>query len=238
MTAEPCREWRESLGAYVLGHLPKDEMAATAAHLEGCDACRAEVESLSPLVQLLPMADPSRLAAAPAPPRELGDRIAARIGREQKAQRRRQRRFVFGLSGAAAAAAAAVLLVLVLASPGGGGDNSQTVAFRSLPHGVSISATLQPRAFGTQIRMDVHGIRSGTLCRVFLRRRDGTPMPAGSFVYRYGGNDEAVLTSALDLSNARAVGVRAGNRTFEESLRGGVGAEASSNLTTTDKEQS
>src|SRR2546425_13154455 len=64
MTVEGCREWRERLGAYVLGQLTKDERAATSAHIEGCAACRAEAESLAPLAELLPIADPAQLAAA------------------------------------------------------------------------------------------------------------------------------------------------------------------------------
>jgi Putative zinc-finger len=239
MTAEACREWRESLGAYVLGQLPGDEQAATSAHIEGCAACRAEVESLAPLAELLPLADPARLGAAPAPPAELGDRIATRIGREGRHRRlRRRRRFGFGF-GAAAAAATAALLAFVVFDGGSGSNNSQTVSFHSLPRGVAIAATLQPRPFGTQIRMDVSGIRSGTMCRVFLRRADGTRVPAGSFRYRYGaGRDAAVLSSALDLSAARAVGVRAGSRTFTAPLRHGVGAEAASKPKTTEKEYS
>jgi hypothetical protein len=241
MTAEACREWRESLGAYVLGQLPADERAATSAHVEGCAACRAEVESLAPLAELLPLADPGRLGTAPAPPAELGDRIATRIGREGRRRRLRQRRrFAFGFGAAAATATAAVLLALVVFNGGGGGSrNSQTVSFHSLPRGVAIAATLQPRPFGTQIRMDVSGIRSGTMCRVFLRRADGTRVPAGSFRYRYGaGRDAAVLSSALDLSAARAVGVRAGSRTFTAPLRQGIGAEAASKSKTTEKEYS
>jgi hypothetical protein len=225
MTAEGCREWRERL--------------ATSAHIEGCAACRVEAGSLAPLAELLPIADPAQLTTAPAPPAELADRIATRIARERRVKRRRQRRrLAIGLSGATAAAAAAtVLLAIVLSSPGTGAS-AQRVSFGSLPDGVAIGATLQPRPFGTEIRMNVHGIRSGTLCRVFLRRTDGTRMPAGSFRYRYGGTEQAVLTSALDLSAARAVGVRAGNRTFVAPLRHSVGAEATSNQKTTDKEYS
>jgi len=239
MTAEGCREWRERLGAYVLGHLTEDERAATSAHIEGCAACRAEAESLAPLAELLPIADPARLTTAPAPSAGLADRIAARIARERRVKRRRRRRrLAIGLSGATAAAATAtVLLAIVLSSPGTGAS-AQRVSFGSLPDGVAIGATLQPRPFGTEIRMNVHGIRSGTLCRVFLRRTDGTRMPAGSFRYRYAGTEQAVLTSALDLSAARAVGVRAGNRTFVAPLRRSVGAEATSKRTTTSKEYS
>ena len=124
MTAEGCREWRERLGAYVLGHLTEDERAATSAHIEGCAACRAEAESLAPLAELLAIADPAQLTTAPAPPAELADRIATRIAGERRVKRRRRqrRRLAIGLSGATAAAAAAtVLIAIVLSSPGSGG---------------------------------------------------------------------------------------------------------------------
>ena len=45
----------------------------------------------------------------------------------------------------------------------------QHVEFASLPTGVKIAATLEPHAYGTEIHMYVKGVRSGTLCRVFLR---------------------------------------------------------------------
>ena len=240
MTVEGCREWRERLGAFVLGQLSEGEHAATAAHIDGCADCRAEAEALAPVVELLPLADPDHIASAPAPPADLGERISSRIAAEQgrtRRHRRRRRGFALGFSAAAAAAAAAVAIAVV------GGDSAnnseagaQRVAFRSTPPGISISATMRPRPFGTEIRMDVHGIRSGTLCRVFLRRHDGSATPAGSFRYRYGGDSDEVLTSGLDLSAAEAVEVRAGNRTFVAPMRGGVGASNSSRHTTTEKE--
>jgi hypothetical protein len=39
-------------------------------------------------------------------------------------------------------------------------------------------------------------------------------VPAGTFRYRWGDDSTAVLSSALDLSRTRAIGVHAGNRTF------------------------
>jgi hypothetical protein len=60
----------------------------------------------------------------------------------------------------------------------------------------------------------VKGVRSGTLCRVFLRDADGRTFPAGSFRYRWGDDSEAELSSALDLSQATEIGVHAGGRTF------------------------
>jgi Putative zinc-finger len=210
-----CREWRESLGAYALGQLEGDERAGLEAHLDGCAQCRAELALLEPVAQMLPHADPARFESAPQPPPELGARIAAVIEgeRQQVEKRRRRRRFGgFALGGATAALAAAVLAIFVLG--GGGGQPEQQVKFTSLPQGVTIDATLEPHAYGTEIRMYVHGIASGTLCTVSLRGPGGDSYPAGTFRYRWGEDSEAVLSSALDLSRTRAVTVRAGNRTF------------------------
>lgn len=215
-----CREWRQSLGAYALGHLPAGERAGLEAHLEGCPECSSEARSLTAMSHLLPLADPKRFSSpAPHPPRELGERVAATIRVERKTIRKRRQRRRFGLAfGGAVAAAAAVLAIFVLpatqtASP------QQEVAFASLPAGVQIDATLAPHAYGTEIHMYVKGIRSGTLCQVFLRGRHGAMVSAGSFRYRWDEDAPAVLSSALDLSRTKAIGVRAGNQTFIAPIR-------------------
>jgi hypothetical protein len=211
-----CREWRESLGAYALGQLGRDERAGLEAHLDGCPQCRAELALLAPVAQMLPHADPARFESAPQPPPELGARIAAVIeGEREKARKQRRRRRAFGgfaLGGATAALAAAVLAIFVLG--GGSGEPERHVRFASLPQGVTIDATLEPHAYGTEVRMYVHGIASGTLCTVSLRGPGGASYPAGTFRYRWGDDSEAVLSSALDLSRTRAVVVQAGKRTF------------------------
>jgi len=216
MKTDKCRDWRHSLGAYALGQLPAEERAGLEAHMEGCPDCRAEADSLAPVARLLPLADPDRFSRpSPQPSPQLAERIAATIGGELEAtrKRRQRRRFAFGVSGAMVATAAAVLAIAVL--PGGSSGNpEQHIDFAALPAGVQIDATLEPHAYGTEIHMYVSGIRSGTLCRVFLRGPHGARVPAGTFRYRWGDDSEAVLSSALDLSRTRAIGVRAGNRTF------------------------
>jgi len=223
MKTESCRQWRESLGPYALCHLADEERASLEAHLEGCPACRAEADALGSVASLLPHADPERFGPAPVPPPELGKRVAATIDAERRSKRRQRRfRFGLGLGGAAATAAAAVLAIFVLA----GGESSgpeQHISFRSLPSGVKIAAALEPQAFGTEIHMYVSGIRSGTLCRVYMRGPDGRDVSAGTFRYRWGGDASAVLSAALDLSRAKALVVHAGNRTFVAPLdKGGT----------------
>ena len=213
MKAERCREWRESLGAYALGQLPDEERVALEAHLEGCPDCRAELESLTSVARLMPLADADRFGAAPVPPPALANRVAAAIAAERRTGRRRRLRLGLALSGAAAAAVAATLAIFVL-SDSGGGPPEPHISFQSLPPGMEISATLEPHAFGTEVHVYVKGVRSGTLCRVFLRDPDGVRLSAGSFRYRWGDDSKAILSSALDLSRAAAIGIRVGNRTF------------------------
>jgi hypothetical protein len=228
MKAESCRDWRPLLGAYALGDLGGEELAALEAHLEGCHQCRAEAESLGTVARLLPLADPDRFSQPPPrPAADLGQRIAGVIGSEERVVRRRRRwRFGFALGGAAAAAAA--VLALFVLPGGGGGTPEQHVEFGSLPGGVKIYATLEPHAFGTEIQMYVKGVRSGTPCHVYLRGARGERVSAGTFIYRWGDDSTATLSAALDLSQTRAIGVRAGNRTFVAPVEGG-GATATSN---------
>ncbi|MGH2966547.1 MAG: anti-sigma factor family protein, partial [Solirubrobacterales bacterium] len=97
MKADDCRIWRERIGALVLGQLDADERTATEAHLDGCSGCRAEAEALAPVAAMLSRANPERLTPAPAPPADLGDRIARRIAAERRAARRRHVRLGLGL---------------------------------------------------------------------------------------------------------------------------------------------
>jgi Putative zinc-finger len=214
MKTERCREWRESLGAYALGHLVAEERAGIEAHLQGCPECRGEAESLATVSRLLPHADPERFGPAPLPPPALGDRIAGRIAAERRRTRGRRLRLGLALSGATAAVAAAALAIFVLPGSDENGSPARHLTFRSLPPGMEIGATLEPHAFGTEVHVYVKGAPSGALCRVFLRGRDGSRLPAGSFRYRWGDDSQAILSSAMDLSRTSALGVRVGSRTF------------------------
>lgn len=217
MRTDACREWREALGAYALGQLAEDERAAVAAHLDGCDACRNELGQLAALARPLSLADPERFDAIPKPPVSLAARVAATIARERLRSRRRRIRLGVALAGAAVAA---TLLAVFALSGGGSSVPEQQVRFASLPKGMEITAALIPHSYGTEIHMYVSGVRSGTLCRVYLRGHAGRSVSAGSFRYRWSEEGEdAVLSSALDLSEARAVEIRVGGRTFEQEVR-------------------
>ena len=236
MKAEGCREWRERIGALVLGQLPEDERFATEAHLDGCPACRAEAEALAPVASLLERADPDRLAPAPAPPPRTrrADRPPDRGGAPRRTPQADP----------------------PAAWPGGGGRRArrpppsssslawartrppppQTVAFRSLPRGACAEATLAPRPWGSEISVQVYGFRPGTPCQVWLRRSDGKRVPAGSFRYVYDGEgDHAGLSAALAPDDATAIGLRVGSKTYVAPLLPTRSAERAHELSRTDE---
>jgi anti-sigma factor RsiW len=217
MRSEACYEWRESLGAYALGELSREERAGLEAHLDGCPDCRAELALLAPVARLLPKADPERLGSAPTPPPGLKDNVLAAISEERRTTRRRNFRLGLALSGATAAIAAAALAIFVL--PGGdSGPPATRVTFESLPPKMKVGAKLEPRAFGTEIHIYVKGAPAGALCQVFVVARDGSHQSAGSFRYRWS-DDYPILTSALKLSRTKAIGLRVGSRTFLAPVR-------------------
>jgi anti-sigma factor RsiW len=213
MRAEECRQWRERIGALLLGQLPEEERFATEAHLDGCPACRAEAQALTPAASLLARADPEHLVPAPAPPSRVRERIFSLIGAERRAERRRRTRLRLGLAAAAAASAAAVVVIIIIMPGPDRSAPAETVAFRSLPRGAFAEATLAPRPWGSEVSVKVYGFRRGTQCQVWLRRSDGRRVPAGSFRYVYEGEGDH-LSTAVPPRDATAIGLRIGSKTF------------------------
>lgn len=228
MAPDDHRIWRERLGAYALGHLDADEAAAVHAHAEGCTGCREELAELAPVVRRLSLGDAARIASSPAPPRDLGDRVLARVGQERRTRRTRRRRTAVRASFAAAAAVAAAAVAGIALLPQGGdepgaarrGPAGETVAFRDLPPGVTMRATVTPRAWGTAITVSVRGVPAGIPCVVWLERADGARIPAGSFRYvERSEGSRVMLAAALPRSDAVEVGLRAGRWTYAAPLR-------------------
>jgi len=214
--SKDCRGNREKLADLAIGRLGDAEGAELEAHLETCPECRAEAARLTKTARLLPLVESERLfEPVPTPPAGLEKRIESQIRTERKGRRSRCRFTFAGL--ALAGTTAAVILAIVFA---GGSTNSDTpathrLAFDSVPAGVEINGSLRPKATGTEISLNVSGVRSGTLCRVFVRKSNGKLTPAGSFRYRYDESGEpSVLSTGVDLSNIRKIEIRAGSETF------------------------
>ena len=183
MSRDSHRGVRDLLGAYALGMLDEEQRASVAAHLDGCDECRAELDFIKPAAELLPLADPKRAAQQPAPPPELGERVLAAVRTErapgQRANRTRQ----------LVAACAATLLVGLGAGVAAGHAAFapdpvplESVATTVHDGRVDADAELIPHTWGVEIRLTGAGFEEGGTYRATLLDEDGGTHPAGEFV--------------------------------------------------------
>jgi anti-sigma-K factor RskA len=173
-------EYRENIGAYVLGALPELEAEVLERHLEGCENCRAEVEQLRPvtaaIARSVPQVDPppSLKASLMA---TVNAEAAERAAESREARPRRRRSFGGWLTGLqprmAAALAVGVLALGVVVGlaigglAGGGGSGTTTVAAK-------IDRKLMPTG---QASLAVKG-NSGEL------QLTGAPQPPAGRVYQ------------------------------------------------------
>ena len=185
MTPRPGDHVRHSLGAFALGHLEGEEVAAVQAHLDGCPACRQEAEELGAVAVLLPLADPERVdTPADAPqeaPREMLDAVLARIEAE-RGRARARRRSTFLRVGAAAVAAVVVLVVALLSlqpsEPGG-----QVVALSATRPGVIGEAVIHEDPRSTWVELTTSGLAVGETYAVWFEEAGtGEREGIGTFV--------------------------------------------------------
>jgi hypothetical protein len=193
------RELRELLGSYALGHLAGPEADRVRAHLDGCAACRLELDGLLPVARALGSVDAAAFAdPAPLPP-TLGDdvrravaqarsaRDADEVGRRREAADLRARRGRVRL----VAVAATVLVALGVGGVVGRATAPEpptvpTEAISMAPspqRSVSVdSADLVAHTWGVELRIVAAGFAEGETFRAAFRTDDGELVPAGEFI--------------------------------------------------------
>jgi hypothetical protein len=190
-TAQRHQELRELLGSYLLGGLGDEQVPAVQAHLDGCAACRAELEELRPLKDKLARVDPDRLSVTVTPPPELGARIRAGVSAERVLRDRRQRRE--RRLTTVGAAAAAVVLVAAGAVLGSAVFPRERVVTPNIPfEAVAVDeqvaevavtdAGVVPHTWGVEFRFVGSGFDDGETYRAMFTGQDGVTVPAGEFL--------------------------------------------------------
>src|ERR1700675_3013844 len=85
-------QFADDLPLLAMGALQEDERAALEKHLEGCAACRRELEQLRGDTALLALS-----AAGPAPPKRSRDRLLKALAKEPRASKALGRRWTWTL---------------------------------------------------------------------------------------------------------------------------------------------
>jgi anti-sigma-K factor RskA len=215
MSAAPDHDrWADSVGPWMLGALPEDEVEGFRAHLESCAECRADAESLRVAVDALPAS-----AAPMRPPPELKGRLMAVVEREasllqaagpdaDRAKAPRRRRFP-SLAGLARRPALATGLVLLLLVVGGGAALLGRTAVDQDSR--TIVARVNPELTGSRASLEVDGDRArlvgsklppppaGHVYQVWLDRGGKAPEPTSAlFSTRRDGSASVDVPGSLD----------------------------------------
>jgi anti-sigma-K factor RskA len=205
--------WADSVGAYLLGALPPDELDAFEAHLRDCPQCRSDVEELRVAADALPVS-----VAPVAPPPALKDRIMAVVESEAEllaaAGRRadvpepspkppRRPRRGFGgwlLRPGVALACAAVLLVgggvagIVLS----GGDDARTVVASATDPRAEVKLEIHDDG-ATLVARDMPPPPQGRIYQVWLKRPGSDPEPTSVlWSTRADGSAEVAVPGSLE----------------------------------------
>jgi hypothetical protein len=181
--APTCAQVRESAAEFALDILEPHERSLIAAHVLGCPACRAEVDSMasigSRLLELLPGTEP---------PLGFDQRVLARVGADGTGNRGRRlfpphpsRLFV----GVAAAVAAVVLLVGSLSlgwfHGGGASTAGRAVLTADFMQGGRSVGEVYAYAHPAWLDMTVTDVRGAEKVTCELVGRDGKVTSVGSF---------------------------------------------------------
>lgn len=190
-----CRQIRQALGVYVLGAIDPAERAQVDEHLATCPECREELASLAGLPAMLrkvPVVEAERLAAAEEDPELTGmpspEMLTSLLGRTTNVRRIRRWR---GLAAAAAVALVAVAggaAVTNALEPGGSGQgrSAPVTAWHEASGtgqaGAHLTVRYRHKSWGTQMEVNVTGVRPGSVCEFQVTDKAGGKSVVGSWV--------------------------------------------------------
>ncbi|RFS84965.1 zf-HC2 domain-containing protein [Actinomadura spongiicola] len=166
------------VGAYALGLLEDGDRRAFEAHLRGCAPCRAELNEMSGTAGILTSLGEVTAAAPSPPPAPVVDMMR----RKRSADRRSSRRAV--LTAGSAAAAVALAAGIGVGTVLGDDDTPSTPPVRQALPGDKFRATdprtgasgtvgLVDKGWGTQVGLELRGIKGPLRCHLEAVSRDG-----------------------------------------------------------------
>ena len=193
----------ESVGVYVLGRVDPSERARIEVHLRLCLVCRAAVDELRPVADLL--ASVSETEIDPAKPPEPSAALLSRLLTATSATRQRQAKLRRALLAAALVVAAAGVVIPAVDQPGPPAPG--TVLATATGARVSGAANLVGTSGGTDIRLRLRGVPQGMTCRLVVLDSSGAQHQAGSWPAGYGGTVDVPTSTRVPLDQIAALGV-------------------------------
>ena len=193
----------ESVGAYVLDRVDASERARIEVHLKLCLVCRAAVDELRPVADLLGSVSETEIVPdrSPEPSPVLLDRVLATTS----ATRQRQAKSRRALLAAALAVAAAGMAIPAIDQKGPPAPGP--VLATATGAGVSGTANLVGNDAGTDIWLRLRGVPEGLTCRLIVQDRSGARHQAGSWPAGYDGTVDVPASTTVPLPRIVALGI-------------------------------
>ena len=156
------------VGAYALGLLEDQDRAAFEAHLATCDACRGELETLSPVGVLLRGMEPVQLPGDASPPVDL-------LHRRAVASRRRRRSLIIASAAACVALLGGGIGVGLASAPGQAQAalTGQVHSATNPANGAAGIVGLVAKGWGTQVQLDLAGVKGPLECELIAVSKTG-----------------------------------------------------------------
>ncbi len=204
--------WADSVGSFLLGAMPDDELGGFEEHLSECPACRDEVDRLRVAADALPVSVP----LVPPPP-ALKDRImtvveaeaellasADPVGRpaRREAKPARERRSWFGWLSRPAVALACALVLLVGGGVvggliAGGGEETRTLSAQA-PEGAKVDLKIGDQG-ATLVATGMPEPPEGRVYQVWTLKPGGKPVPTTAlWTPRADGSADVAVPGSLD----------------------------------------
>ena len=182
-----CEQARGQLALASIGRLPEVEKLALESHLDGCPACRAEVENLSGIADALSLAQLDHLEHVIEVPESLRRSVFQSLG-DEIAKRRHLIHMRY------ATAAAVVLLAIgggifaAVATAAGSSERPPGPTFTLAgPGGAHGTVSLASETWGSSVTLHASGEPANQILTVSMRTSDGSWWTAGSYSSGNGG---------------------------------------------------
>ena len=218
-----CREMRQLLGVYVVGAIDPAERALVEEHLAECQSCRDELAGLAGLPAMLsrvPAADVERLSLlslpeAMHPPDELLNSLTRKVSAKRKS---RMWRSAAAVAAAAVIAAGGAATVSQLTASSGAVAQQEWAKAASPSGRIAAVVDYAPVRWGTAMRVQVTGVKPGTVCQFWVVGKNGTSVyagawtVAGNFGRGYGEKAWYPASSAVSANSVRGFQITSGGR--------------------------
>ncbi|MGW0558242.1 anti-sigma factor family protein [Streptomyces sp. NPDC002926] len=176
------QERHRDVAAYALGVLEPADAFRFEEHLSDCVTCTVQLSDFASLAaSLSELGGPCRVEP-PVPSGQLLERLAAEVTMVRRRSNGRRLRLVAAAAALIVGAPAAVVALQDAAPPAG-----RQVAAKDATTGVTASAAIQDRAWGTSVALRLAGLTGPSKCRLIAVGKDGIEHPVLSWAVPAGG---------------------------------------------------